>query len=590
MVDLMSLEEQVDREFTAARRRARIRGLRAKLRKQSGTGTLLSFEEQRRSRRAYGGVRRGRDTVELSRIVGCAGKHDWFDEGFMPLRALSREHWKHIVRAFRLGHELPPVILYQLGGLYFVADGHHRVSVARFHGAEWIDAEVTEYGLPHDNVNTPGREPGGCREGARLAKPCGPISGDEVAHMSEIAAPDLASSRFKANPHPFYAWLREEAPVWRTTLPDKRTAWLVTRYDDVAGVLKYDGFVKDPWSAQDPAQRAEGPWVPGFLKPLEQNMLDLDDPDHRRLRTLVAKAFTPRIIEGLRGRVEAICQELLDAMEHEGRADLVRDYALPLPATVIAELLGVPAGDHRKFHRWSNRIVSVSSGRDVWRAMPAAVAFVRYLRKMSDRRRASPEDDLISALVQAEEAGDKLSQDELLAMSFLLLVAGHETTVNLIASGTLALIEHPEQLERLKADLQLIKPAVEELLRYTSPVEIATERYARQDLEVSGIHVPRGELVLAVLGSANRDERHFEDPDSLDLARDPNKHLAFGRGGIHHCLGAPLARMEGQIAITALLQRFPGIDLAVTSESLRWRRGLFLRGLERLPVELGSRS
>jgi cytochrome P450 len=411
-----------------------------------------------------------------------------------------------------------------------------------------------------------------------------------MASMSEIAAPDLSSPRFKANPHPFYARLREEAPVWRTTLRDRRTAWLVTRYEDVAWVLKDDVFAKDPLNAQDPEQLAEGPWVPGFLKPLERNMLDLDDPDHRRLRTLVSKAFTPRLIERLRGRIEAICQELLDAMERKGRAELVRDYALPLPATVIAELLGIPAGDHRKFHRWSNRIVSVSSGRDVWRVLPAAVAFIRYLRKMSERRRVSPQDDLISALVQAEEAGDKLSQNELLAMSFLLLVAGHETTVNLIASGTLALMEHPEQLEKLKANPQLIKPAVEELLRYTSPVEIATERYARQDIEVSGTRVPRGELVLAVLGSANRDERYFDDPHVLDLGRDPNKHLAFGRGGVHHCLGAPLARMEGQIAITALLERFPGIDLAVASESLSWHRGLFLRGLERLPVELGSRT
>jgi len=408
--------------------------------------------------------------------------------------------------------------------------------------------------------------------------------------MLEIAVPDLASPAFKANPHPFYARLREESPVWRTTLPDKRTAWLVTRYEDVAEVLKDDNFAKDPLNAQDPEQRARAPWVPGFLKPLEQNMLDLDDPDHRRLRTLVSRAFTPRLIEGLRGRVEAICQDLLDAMEHKGRVDLVRDYALPLPATVIAELLGIPAGDHRRFHRWSNRIVSISSGRDVWRALPAAAAFVRYLRKMSERRRISPEDDLISALVQAEEEGDKLSQDELLAMSFLLLVAGHETTVNLIASGTLALMEHPAQLIELKVDPQLIKLAVEELLRYTSPVEIATERYARQDLEVCSMEIPRGELVLAVLGSANRDEHYFDEPDALHLGRDPNKHLAFGRGGVHHCLGAPLARIEGQIAITALLQRFPDIGLAVPPESLRWRRGLFLRGLERLPIVLGRSS
>jgi cytochrome P450 PksS len=400
----------------------------------------------------------------------------------------------------------------------------------------------------------------------------------------EIASPDLASPRFKADPYPFYARLRAEAPVWRTKLPDKRTAWLVTRYEDVAGVLKDERFAKDPLNAQDPEQRAERPWVPGFLKPLEQNMLDLDDPDHRRLRSLVSKAFTPRLIERLCGRIEAICRELLDVMEREGRTELVRDYALPLPATVIAELLGIPAKDQRRFHRWSNRIVSISSGRDVWRALPAALAFVRYLRKMSERRRLLPEDDLMSALVQAEEAGDRLSQDELLAMSFLLLVAGHETTVNLIASGTLALLEHPDQLEKLEGDSQLIKPAVEELLRYTSPVEIATERYARRDLRICGTTVPRGELVLAVLGSANRDEQHFEDPDTLDLAREPNRHLAFGRGGVHHCLGAPLARIEGQIAISALLKRFPSLHLDVDPASLHWRRGIFLRGLQRLPL------
>ena len=403
--------------------------------------------------------------------------------------------------------------------------------------------------------------------------------------MHKIAAPDLASPEFKANPYPFYAQLREEAPVWRTEVLNGRTAWLVTRYEDAMGVLKDDRFAKDPRSAQDPDQRAQAQWVPAVLKPLEQNMLDVDDPDHGRVRTLVSKAFTPRLIERVRGRVETICQELLGAMERKVRAELVRDYALPLPATVIAELLGVPARDHRKFHRWSNRIVSISSGRDVWRALPAAIAFVRYLRKMSERRRTSPEDDLISALVQAEEEGDKLSQDELLAMSFLLLVAGHETTVNLIASGTLALLENPEQLEELKADPQLIKSAVEELLRYTSPVEIATERYARQDLEVSGTPIPRGELVLAVLGSANRDEQHFGEPDALHLRRDPNRHLAFGRGGAHHCLGAPLARMEGQIAITALLQRFSDLRLAADPESLRWNRGFFLRGLQKLPIK-----
>jgi cytochrome P450 len=393
-----------------------------------------------------------------------------------------------------------------------------------------------------------------------------------------IVAPDLASPRFKANPYPFYARLRDEAPVWRTTLPDRRVAWLVTRYEDVAQVLKDGTFAKDRLNAMDPEQQAKTPWVPGFLKPLERNMLDLDDSDHARLRALVSKAFTPRLLERLRGRIEALSEDLLDAMGRKSEAELVAGYALsPLPATVIAELLGVPAEDQRKFHRWSSNLVSVSSGRDMLRALPAALAFMRYLRKLIERRRTEPRDDLITALIRAEEAGDKLSEDELLAMMFLLLVAGHETTVNLISSGT-----------ALRRDPSLAKPAVEELLRYTSPVELATERYPREDVEIRGTTIPRGELVLAVIGSANRDERHFENPDALDITRDPNRHLAFGRGGVHHCLGAPLARMEGQIAIGALVRRFPEARLA--PGSLRWRRGLFLRGLERLPLVLQETS
>ncbi len=413
-------------------------------------------------------------------------------------------------------------------------------------------------------------------------------SGVNEIGSNTIVAPDLASPRFKADPYPFYAHLRAEAPVWRATLPDKRTAWLVTRYEDVARVLKDVTFAKDKLNAMDPEQRTKTPWVPGFLKPLERNMLDLDDPNHARLRALVSRAFTPRVIERLRGRIEVLCEELLDAMERKGMrkggTELVADYALPLPATVIAELLGVPAEDHAKFHRWSNRLVSVSSKRDMLRALPAALSFVRYLRKLVERRRDDPQDDLITALTQVEEAGDKLRKDELLAMAFLLIVAGHETTVNLIASGTLALLEHPQQAEALRNDPTLAKPAVEELLRYTSPVEMATERYPREDVEIEGTTIPRGELVLAVLGSANRDERHFEDPNVLDLARDPNRHLAFGRGGVHHCLGAPLARMEGQIAISAFLRHFPEARLAVAPKWLRWRRGVFLRGLDRLPL------
>ena len=285
--------------------------------------------------------------------------------------------------------------------------------------------------------------------------------------------------------------------------------------------------------------------------------------------------------------VRVLCEDLLDAVERKGSMELISDYALPMPATVIADLLGLLAEDRRKFHRWSSKIVSVSPGAEAGleglRLIPSVWAFIRYLRKQFEQRRSDPKDELITALVQAEEAGDKLSEDELLAMGFLLLVAGHETTVNLIASGTLALLEHPEQMEMLMHNPSLIKPTVEELLRYTSPVQIATERFTREDVAIAETMIPRGELVLAVTGSANRDEQHFENPDTLYITREPNRHLAFGKG-IHHCLGAPLARIEGQIAINTLVQRLPNLRSAVAPESLRWRRGLFVRGLEKLPL------
>ncbi|MDQ3928953.1 MAG: cytochrome P450, partial [Chloroflexota bacterium] len=381
--------------------------------------------------------------------------------------------------------------------------------------------------------------------------------------------------------------LRAEAPVYRTTLSHKQAAWLVTRYEDVFDILKDERFAKDRLNTRLPGDNEKMPWVPGIFKPLTRNMLDVDEPDHTRLRALVRKAFTPRLIEQLRERIQALCEDLLDAVQRKGSMELVSDYALPLPATVIADLLGVPAEDRRKFHRWSSKIVSVSPGAETGleglRVIPSVWAFMRYLRKQFEQRRADPRDDLITALVQAEEAGDKLSEDELLAMGFLLLVAGHETTVNLIASGTLALLEYPEQLEMLRRNPSLIGSAVEELLRYTSPVQMATERYTREDVTIAGTTIPRGELVLAVLGSANRDERQFENPDTLDLTRDPNKHLAFVKG-IHHCLGAPLARMEAQIAIDTLLRRFLNLRLRGAPESLDWHRGLFLRGLEKLQL------
>jgi cytochrome P450 PksS len=401
---------------------------------------------------------------------------------------------------------------------------------------------------------------------------------------------NLAAPEFKANPYPFYARLRAEAPVYRTTLPTRETAWLITRYDDVAAVLKDERFVKDTSNAMTPEQIAGQRWFRKVFKSLQHNMLDRDPPDHTRLRALVQKAFTPRLIEQMRGRIDRLTNDLLDAVQGRGHMDLIGDYALPLPTTIIAEMLGVPVEDRHKFHRWSNAVlVAAASSWQMMKAVPNVWALMRYLRKIIRKRRADPRDDLISALARAEEAGDTMSENELLAMVFLLLVAGHETTVNLIGNGTLALLEHPDQMEMLRKEPALLRPAVEEMLRYTSPVEMATERYPREDVTLHGVTIPRGEMVFAVIASANRDERQFANPDTFDIKRDTNKHLAFGLGN-HFCLGASLARLEGQIAISTLLHRATEIRLSVAPESLCWRRGLLLRGLEALPVAFGKRG
>lgn len=315
-------------------------------------------------------------------------------------------------------------------------------------------------------------------------------------------------------------------------------------------------------------------------------MLDVDAPDHARLRKLVHKAFTPRLIEGLRATVQSVTDRLLDRVSGHAGMGLIRDFALPLPATIISEMLGVLEPDRLRFHRWSSRIVAAdTSTLHALASLPSAIGFLRYVRRMIRDRRTEPREDLTSALVAAEEAGDHLSEDETVAMIFLLLVAGHETTVNLIGNSVLALLEHPEQLAMLQSNPALMGTAIDEFLRFDGPLIMATERYARGDLTLEGTSVPRGSLVYAVLASANRDGRQFERPDELVLTRDPNRHLAFGHG-VHFCLGSPLARMEGAIALTSLLARFPALSLSVPRSSLRWRRGLVLRGVESMPVRL----
>jgi cytochrome P450 len=404
--------------------------------------------------------------------------------------------------------------------------------------------------------------------------------------MAPLMSFNIASSQFKANPYPIYAQLRAEAPVARVTLPDKRVAWLVTRYDDVLAALRDERLVKDLRNAMPPDQQKQQPWVPGVFKPLERVMTHLDGSDHRRLRALVQQAFTPQLVERMRARTEQLSNELLDTVQPRGRMELIREYAMPLPATIIAEILGMPAADRHAFQRWSKALISASeSPLFALRALLPIVSFLRYIRKLVRARRANPADDLVTALVRAEEAGDQLSEDELLAMIFLLLVAGYETTVNLIGNGTLALLQHPDQLAKLRAEPALITSTVEELLRYANPVSTTTDRYAREELTIAETVIPRGALVMLVLASANRDERQFANPDMLDITRAPNKHLAFGWGA-HYCIGAPLARLEGQIAITTLLRRCPDLRLAAAPATLRWRPGLEMNGLQALPVGL----
>jgi len=394
--------------------------------------------------------------------------------------------------------------------------------------------------------------------------------------VDQIKITDLAQPHFKANPYPFYARLRAENPVCRTTFLRQPT-WLITRYDDVLTVLRDERFVKD-WL---PRTR----WMHRLSGPVTRHMLNKDGPDHTRLRTLVHKAFTPSLVERLRDRVQSVCDELLNDLEAKGRMDLMSGYALPCPLTIITELLGMPAEERRRFHSLTRSSLASSTLIGVLRALPDQKLLIRQLRKVIALRRREPRNDLISALVQAEEAGDRLSEEELVGMIMLLLVAGYETTVNLIGNGALALMQQPEQWDLWKRNPALADLAVEELLRYASPLDLASQRFAREDLSLASTTIPQGHMVVAMLGSANHDESQFRNPEALDLTRDPNRHVAFGQG-VHFCVGAPLARLEGQIALATLFRRFPNLRLAERPERLRWRKSLIVRGLEELPVAI----
>ncbi len=394
---------------------------------------------------------------------------------------------------------------------------------------------------------------------------------------------NLAAPAIRQNPYPTYARLRHEDPVALVRLPFFGKTYFISRYDDVADALK------DPRISTD-ADRGSGAngigaWMPRSVSVLGQNMLTKDDPQHRRLRDLVHKAFTPKRIQSMANRITTITDELLDKAERQNKVDLVADFALPIPLVIISEMLAVPEADRMAFHKLTSAFLESTTSGLLHTAMSYGklTKIIRYFEELIAARRQDPGDDLLSALIAAEEAGDRLSQDELVGMLFLLLLAGHETTVNLIASGALALLEHPAELEQLRADPALWDSALEELLRYTNPVELSTPRYAKETFSWHGVEIPSGHRILVGIGSANRDETVFPEPDRVQITRSPNKHLAFGLG-IHYCLGAPLARMEGKVALQSLIERFPRLTLAQPPESLTWRSSTLVRGLKALPV------
>jgi len=400
---------------------------------------------------------------------------------------------------------------------------------------------------------------------------------------------NLFGAKFKADPYPSYALMREQAPAYGWANRVGVTTWYITRYDDVAAILRdHDRFVKDFHNALTPAEQAALPPMPPLLHLLSDHMLNLDEPDHTRLRALVNQAFNARMVEQLADRVQAVADELVDQVVDGGEMDLIGNFAFPLPIIVIAEMLGIPPEDRDRFRHWSRALVTPTANvertlRKLEKSRRSMEDFISYLRAIFAQRREEPRDDLISSLLQVEEAGDRLSEEELFSMLLLLIVVGHETSVNLIGNGMLALLEHPDQAAQVRANPALTPVAVEELVRYANPVERAPMRFVARDLTLHGRRLKRGDSVSLVLAAANRDPAHFDQPDRLDITRNPNRHLGFGLG-IHYCLGAPLGRLEGRVAVDTLLSRLPGLRLATPAFDLRWHTHPIMRGLRRLPV------
>ncbi|MGW2558702.1 cytochrome P450 family protein [Streptomyces sp. NPDC001514] len=378
---------------------------------------------------------------------------------------------------------------------------------------------------------------------------------------------------FTADPYPYYAELRAAGAVHEVVTPYGDRMWIVVGHEEARAALA------DP-------RLSKSPGTLGLVMLDEQvigpHLLVLDPPDHTRLRKLVAREFTMRRVESLRPRVQRIADGLIDAMLPAGRADLVDAFAFPLPITVICELLGVPAADRDRFRVWSTEVVAPTSADAERTAVHELAAYLDEL--IEDKRCSRPADDLLSALLRTRaEDGDRLSAAELRAMAYLLLIAGHETTVNLISNGVRALLTHPAQLATLRADFRLLDGAVEEMLRYDGPVETATVRFTREAVSYGDAVIPAGQAVLVALAAADRDPDRFSAPDRFDIRGENRGHLAFGHG-MHYCLGAPLARLEAGIAIRTLLERCPDLALDPEGGPLDWLPGMLIRGVRHLPV------
>ncbi|MFC8242897.1 cytochrome P450 family protein [Streptomyces chartreusis] len=383
------------------------------------------------------------------------------------------------------------------------------------------------------------------------------------------------------HPHDVYRRLRDTAPVHRIAGADGNPAWVVTRYQDVRDALT------DPRLSVDKRHAKEGNYQGLTLPPaLDANLLNMEAPDHTRIRRLVVRAFTARRVEQLRAPIRETADRLLDALGPHGTTDLIASYAAPLPITVICDLLGVPDRHRRDFRVWTDTLVAPDPSRPQ-DAKAAVVAMLGFFGELLADKREEPADDLLSDLIAVRDEGDRLSEDELMSLAFLILFAGYENTVQLIGNAVLALLRHPEQLDALRADPKRIAAAVEEFHRFEGPALLAIRRFPTEDMTIGGVPVPAGDTVLLSLAAANRDPARFPDPDRLDLSRDTSGHLALGHG-VHHCLGAPLARAETEIALTALLEQFP--ELALAGGEPRWRRSLRARGLLALPVSYSAKN